>query len=213
MMSTLLAIPAGIALVLCLGCDSGGGGGGGGGGGDIGDNNKGVFVCIGDSITQGLCVPAGAPYPARLAGLSGKTVINEGVCGERSGGGAGRVSGVLARHKPEGLLILYGANDAIGGADVESVIGNLRAIIQAAKANQTRAVIATVMPMYDSHAIFNGAVESYNPRIKQLAGEEGAKLVNLSAEFGNKRDLLQGDGLHPSDMGTQIIAQSFSERI
>ena len=43
--------------------------------------------------------------------------------------------------------------------------------------------------------------------------EEGAKLVDLQEEFGTDRSLIQEDGLHPSDSGTQIIAASFNDKI
>ena len=209
--ASLLNITLAVAMGGLVGCD--GGGSSGGGGGDIGDNTAGVFVAMGDSLTSGYCVPAGAPYPDRTAAATGKTVINEGRCGERSGGGAGRVSGVLNQHKPEGLLILYGANDMINGGDVEGTIGNLRFIIQTAKANKTRPIIANLTPMYDGHAVFQGSVDALNQRINQLASEEGAALVNLAGEFGQERDLIQADGLHPSDMGTQVIAFAFAGKI
>ena len=179
---------------------------------DIGENNPNVIVALGDSITQGFG-DGGAPYPSRVANITGLTVYNEGRGGERSGGGAGRVSGVLSRYKPAYLLILYGANDAIAGADVESVIGNLRAIIGAAQANKTVPVLANLTPMYDGRALFNGKVDEYNPRIRDLASETGARFVNLSGEFGDERSLIQADGLHPTDSGNQVIAFAFSDRI
>jgi lysophospholipase L1-like esterase len=209
---SILNLGLAAALAGFIGCN-GGGGGGGGGSSNIGDNNAGVFVALGDSITNGRCVPAGAPYPDRTAAISGKTVVNQGICGERSGGGAARVSGVLSRYKPEGLLILYGANDVIHGADLDGTIENLRAIIQTAKANMTRPIIATLMPMYDGHAQFQGAAKELSRRIRQLASQEGAKLVNLEGEFGQERDLLQPDGLHPSDMGTQVIGFAFADKL
>lgn len=201
-----------LALGLQLGCN-GGGGGGGGVSGDIGDNNAGVTVALGDSITNGSCVPAGAPYPSRTAAVKGETVINAGRCGETSAGGASRVSGLLAKHKPANLLILYGANDVIQGVDPGTTIANLRSIIQSAKANKTRPVIANLTPMYDGHAAFQPGGAALSTMINALASEEGVPLVNLAGEFGSERDLVQADGLHPSDMGTQVIAFAFADKI
>src|ERR1700690_3200785 len=67
---------------------------------DVGNNDINTVACMGDSITQGQCVPAGAPYPARLGSLTGKNVINQGVCGAKSSDGANAVNGVLSEFKP-----------------------------------------------------------------------------------------------------------------
>ena len=173
---------------------------------DIGDNNPDMVVALGDSITV-------AGYPAAVAGITGKTVINQGRGGERSAGGASRVSGVLSKYKPAYLLILYGANDAIHGADAAAVKGNLRAIIGAAQANKTVPIIANLTPMYDGHSSFQGTATSYNPEIKSLASEMGARFVNLAGEFGSERSLIQADGLHPTGEGSQVIAFAFSDKI
>ena len=199
-----------LALFSFLGC---GGGSDGGGGGDIGDNTKGVVLAVGDSITDGECDPAGAPYPSRFSQSRGVTAINAGRCAETARGGASRIQGLLAEHKPQTVLVLYGANDAIRGIDPEETIESLRAIIQACKANKSRVLIGTLLPMYDSHAAFQPHVEFLNPLIRQLASMEKVGLVNLNKEFGTDRALIQPDGLHPSDMGTQIIAFAFADRL
>ncbi len=200
-----------LACLLTASCDDGGGSGGGSK--DIGENRAGVVLAMGDSITNGVCHPAGAPYPARLAGLAGKTVINEGDCGETAAEAARRVVGELETHKPETLLLLYGANDMIQSRGSTSAINGLRAMIQAGKARKTRVVVATVMPMYDGHAAFNGSVTALNPQIIALAKAEKVSIVNLSKEFGTRRELIQDDGLHPTDAGTQVIAAAFADKL
>lgn len=189
------------------------GGGGGGGSDDVGDNDKNTIVCIGDSITQGKCAPAGAPYPSRLAGLSGKNVINAGVCGERSFDTAPRAPGVLAKHKPGYMCLLIGANDASFGDDPVAVGEDVRSIIQAAKAQKTIPLVATLLPTYDPHGYSDNAGRKISDIIRSVAKEEGARLVDLRAEFGSDRSLIQDDGLHPSDSGTQLIALSFNDKI
>lgn len=199
-----------LAALVMTGCDDSGGGGGTP---DVGDNDINVVVAMGDSITEGQCVPAGAPWPSRLGSLSGKTVINEGRCGERSAGGASRIAGVLAARKPGYVLINYGANDAIFNHTTETLAFHIRVMIQAAKANQSVVLVGTVLPMYDSHAFAAGKIPDYNAAIRQVAKEEGAKVVDLNREFGNERSFLQADGLHPSDSGNQLIALAFNDRI
>lgn len=195
------------------GCNDSGSGGGGSSKHDFGDNNTSQVVALGDSITEGICRPAGAPYPSRLAGLSGKAVANQGACGERSAGGASRIGGVLNRFSPGYIVILYGANDAIFALSSDQLINNLRNMCNAAIANKTIPILCTCTPMYDSHAFANGTAMAYNVRIRELGKELGIKVVDLEREFGSNRDFLQPDGLHPSDSGNQVIALAVNDRI
>ena len=207
---TLLALVG----ILSVGCNSDGGGDDGGSSKqDFGDNNPNRVVALGDSITEGICAPDGAPYPSRLAGLSGKEVINQGGCGERSAGGASRIGGGLSRYKPGYIVILYGANDAIYAMGSEQLINNLRNMCNAAIANKTVPILMTCTPMYDSHAFAAGTVGSYNQPIRDLGKEMGVKVVDLANEFGTERSFLQPDGLHPSDSGNQLIALSVNDRL
>jgi lysophospholipase L1-like esterase len=190
-----------------------GGGGGGDSEPDVGDNDINKVLCVGDSITDGGCAPAGAPYPARLGGFAGKSTINEGICGSTSGTGAERMNSLLSRFKPGYVCILYGANDIGFGRSIQSIENNLRFMVQAAKANQSVAIIATMYETYDSHKFLSGGIRDLNERIRAIAKEEGARLVDLQAEFGTERTFIQPDGLHPSDSGTELIALSFNDRI
>ena len=69
------------------------------------------------------------------------------------------------------------------------------------------------MPMYDDHEIFNGSVTALNPQIIALAKAEKVSIVNLSKELGTRRELIQEDGLHPTDAGAQIIAAAFADKL
>jgi lysophospholipase L1-like esterase len=196
-----------LCLIVCAlglnGCENGGSSH------DFGANNPNVAVAIGDSITA-LEGGNSTTYPALLAQMAGMTVINEGSGGATSGDGAAKVTGVLREYSPGYLLILYGANDVIGGYGIDNAIANLRAIIVTAKNNNTVPVIATITPMCFSHSIFNGSASALNDRIRQLASEEGCDLVDLEAAFGSDTSLFNGDGLHPNDKGLQVIADNFA---
>ena len=188
------------------------GGGGGGGVGDVGSNNPDVYAAVGDSITYG-GNGGGAPYPPRLAGITGKTVSNHGVPGAESGDLVGDVGNILANETPAAVLILLGANDVINGAPHDVTINNLRSMIQQAKANNTVPVIATLTPMIYVHDIFNGSAQELSSLIRDLASSEGANLVDLESEFGSGEGLLLGDGLHPNEVGNQIIAEAFADAL
>lgn len=199
-----------VSALLCLGgtgCESDGDAPLGSGH-DFGENDANLYAALGDSITYGRTVPAGAPYPERLAGMLGKTVLNYGVPGQRAFEGAARVSGVLSR-KPGFLLILFGSNDAITSVDPVFTKESLRSIVLAARGNKTIPVIATIPPMTGTHAAFAGAARTVNGHIRALASEEGVTLVDLESSFGSGSGYLDADGLHPNDAGTQRMAEGF----
>ena len=198
-------------MVALAGCGSDGSGSGGGNT-DFGSNNGQVVVALGDSIVAGVD-GGGAPWPARLSGLSGKTVINAGVGGEESGGALSRCGGLLAGYKPGYLLILTGANDAIMSSSVDNAVAHIRAMVQAAKANGTVPIVATLLPMIGEHSIFDGSAQRISAGLREVASSEGVALVDLHGEFGDAGSLLIGDGLHPNDAGNQIIALAFNDAL
>lgn len=197
----------GIFLLVLAGCNSGGDGPK-----DFGSNNGQVVVALGDSIVAGVD-GGGAPWPARLEGLSGKTVINAGVGGEVSDGALSRSGALLTIFKPGYLLILTGANDAILSHSTDHAVANIRAMVQAAKANGTVPIIATLLPMIGEHSIFDGSAQRISTGIREVADAEGVALVDLQSEFGGGAGLLIGDGLHPNDAGNQIIALAFNDAL
>ncbi len=192
-----------IALILLFtGCEDDGNGSVSG---DTGDNDKNIAVALGDSITAGQGV---APYPGILAGMSGKQVINAGSGGARADSGPGRASSLLNSHKAAYLFILLGSNDAIHGGDPAAVKGALAATIGVAIDHQAIPIIGTLPQMVRGHESFNGGVKAINQEIRALAGETGTTLVDLEGVIG--ADLLQEDGLHPTQAGQEAIARSIA---
>jgi lysophospholipase L1-like esterase len=177
---------------------------------NVGDNDPNLVVCIGDSITHGMGM-GGASYPSRLAQMTGKSVINAGVGGQRAAGGAARINGLLAQH-PGYVCILFGANDAIHGGSPYVVKENLRAIVAACKANQSYPILATLTPMTEGHAMYDPAVQAISAEIRALAGEEHCALVDLYGSMSGHPEYL-ADGLHMSDAGNDRLAGAFKGRL
>lgn len=180
---------------------------------DFGTNSRYVYVAIGDSITSGNDHPTIVPYPDRLEAMLGRRVVNEGYDGMPSEFGAGVVEFVLETHRPGYLLILYGANDIIFGIDTDELIANLRRLIREARDNKTIPVLATLLPTFDSHEWMAPHVTFTNLRIRELARDEGVFLVDLEWLFDWNPEYILDDGLHPSESGTQLIADSFYEAV
>lgn len=176
---------------------------------DFGSNNPYVYVAFGDSITYGSGVSASDSYPTKLALLMQRTVINYGMPGVASGVGADLVQDVLNEYKPGFLLILFGVNDLIMGYGEDEAIGNLQYICQAAINNKTIPVLATLTPVAGEHHIWASGVDNLNIMIRQLASTMNVALVDLDAAFNWNPDYLQGDGLHPTAVGYNLMATTF----
>lgn len=179
---------------------------------DFGDNDPNIVACMGDSITQGY-MSIGEPYPARLATISGKTVLNFGVPGVQSDYGTETIGSVVKR-KPGFICILYGTNDAIRGIDPDITKQHLRYIITVAKANKCIPILATLPKMSDSHLEFDRAATATSNAIRDLAKEENVDLVDLNMAFGDGALYLNPkDGLHLSDEGGNFVAQKFNAHL
>ena len=206
-----LALGAVVSLTACF--DSGGGGKKYGNH-DFGDNDPNKVVALGDSITSGfVCEEETQSYPSRIAGITGLNVLNAGKSGEQSSSAAGRAGGLLDKNKPGFLLILTGHNDAIFDRDVDSVLGNIRSIINAATGRKVIPIVATLVPIGSPRSFATGPALAYSAGIRALAAELDVPLVDLEKEFGSDPASLQCDGLHPNDEGSAIIAAAFADKL
>jgi lysophospholipase L1-like esterase len=197
---------------------------------DFGDNNPNLYVAFGDSITRGYgsgdslgkeCPTiTGEGYPPKLERMINSTVLNEGVCGEMTSQGVERIRRVLSLEKPGFILIMEGSNDADVKRSAAIVKSNLRSMIESAKSNKTIPIIATLPPMCCSRKYYNKFINLINDQIRQLSIEEGIALADVSSDMKNDprfiedpHNLLSRDGLHPNDLGYEVIAKSFYNAI
>ena len=170
-----------------------------------------ICVAMGDSITKGAPWPDNYSdfYVPKLQTMWGKTIINEGVSGTRSSYGAAFVDEVLTKYNPKYLTIYYGNND-IGFYSTDSIIVNLRYMIQRAKGNGTLPVIATLGPFIGNWAWRQPYATDLNQRIRELAASERIFYADLEAAFNSNPDYMQlPDGMHPNAAGHSMIANTF----
>lgn len=219
------AVVAGLAAVLALGgCSSKSSTSATDFDPDLGTNDSSVVVALGDSITFGIfdsgvesCDEshrATAGFAPRLQALVGKTVVNEGVCGEDSYGGADRIKSVLQEHSPGVILIHYSPNDLFNGT--EAVVGNLRTMITAARNNNTVPILGTLVPAVGDHSGWESFIEAVNAEIRALCDEQGIEcadhfnaFVNDPGFISSPYALMAEDGLHPNAAGYALMAKTW----
>ena len=166
-------------------------------------------VFLGDSLTAGLGLAEDQAYPAlverelRDEGTAVQ-VINAGVSGDTTAGGLSRLGWLLGQH-PDVVVVALGANDGLRGLPLSEIETNLREIVRRSKAAGARVLLLgmRIPPNYGPYA---GDFAALYPR---LAKELDVPLVPfLLAGVGGVRGLNQGDGIHPTAEGQEILAKN-----
>jgi lysophospholipase L1-like esterase len=183
-----------------------------------------------DVVWMKLAVVAPQSYPFKLQALLAAryvdqviTVDNEGFAGKKAVGDLGRLKSVLDAAEPEVLLLLHGFNDlnVAGGNDtlettIPKVAGALEDMVKAGRSHNASVLIATLPAGDAAGCRGNGApgIPALNDRIRRLAADEHATLVDLYNAFGGSPEGVIGiDGLHPTAEGYTKIAQVWFDAI
>jgi acyl-CoA thioesterase-1 len=173
-----------------------------------------VVVFFGDSLTAGygLDDPASQAYPALIqqkltaAGLRWR-VVNAGLSGETTSGGARRVDWIL-RQPIDIFVLALGANDGLRGIDVSVSRTNLQRIIDRVREKNPSAqiVLAGMMMPPTLGADYTREFAAIYPA---LAEKNRATLIPFLLErVGGVAALNQGDQIHPNPAGHAIIADT-----
>ena len=163
-------------------------------------------------------------YPGQVPGAF---VENDGLSGETTPQGRVRLPTVLSQaNQPQVLLLLEGVNDLGGGTSaVTQAVLNLDAMVASAKNRGLRVVVGTLPPQNpiaptgtgESCVARNGGyafVTPFNNAVKIMAASESIPVADVYQAFnGDVTTLIDCDGLHPTALGYQAIAQSFFEVI
>jgi len=187
------------------------------------------FLAFGDSFTEGdvepprtFAIMPNVAYPKVLQDLlvaryftQTPTVTPAGVSGELASDGSARLRDLLLQGPPpDALLLLEGLNDInmAGEASIPNLIEGLKADIRYAKSAGVQVVFLSTLLPEDVFA--KDAIEPANDAIRDLATREGAVLVDTWAAFVGKTSTLLGvGGVHPTEAGHQVIAQTFFDAI
>ena len=168
------------------------------------------ILFFGDSLTAGYGVGPGQAFPEliqhRLDSLHlPYQVTNAGVSGETTSGGKSRIDWVL--RQPVDIFILeLGANDGLRGIPVTGTTANLQTIIDKVRAKYPSAkIILAGMQMPPSMG--STYATAFRNLFPQLATKNKIALIPfLLQNVGGIPRLNQGDGIHPTPEGHQIVA-------
>ena len=158
-----------------------------------------VIVAFGDSLTHGTGANAATAYPAVLASLTGRTVINAGVPGDTTESGLQRLPEVLSEYKPRLVLLCLGGNDMLRRQPKASTENNLRLLVQTIRASGANVVLIGV----PEPKLFGGAPDFYS----RIADEMKLPLEREIFNDVLKDNRLKSDPIHANAAGYRQVAE------
>jgi acyl-CoA thioesterase I len=169
------------------------------------------IIALGDSLTAGFGLAEKESYPyllqerLRSEGYNYE-VVNAGVSGDTSLGGLERSDWVLGHENAEILILALGANDMLRGMSVAKMKSNLDQIIRKAKAKNMKVLLCGMLAPPTVGAKYQ---QEYIMAFPDLASEHKiAFLPFLLENVALRRELNQGDGVHPNARGARVIADN-----
>ena len=179
-----------------------------------------TVLALGDSLTQGFGLPEPdgfVPQLQRWLDTQGieATLINAGVSGDTTAGGAARVAWSLTP-EVDAMIVNLGANDMLRGLDPAQARDNIETILKVAETEGIR-VLLVAMP----------APGNYGPDYKQdfdalypeLAQAYGTLFFDNffkglgSDDLAELRAYFQNDGIHPNADGVARIVEALGPSV
>lgn len=168
------------------------------------------IVAIGDSITEGYPFSNQESWVEHLAQAVKCQVLNEGICGDFTGGMRTRFQRDVIEHTPTHVIILGGANDAYEKIHLASVSANFKAMEECCRQNKITPIFGLPTPslLLEEEQI----LIKYRNWLKSYATEKGIISVDFYTPFMDRLIVGQGaqlfvDEVHPSIEGYNLMGE------
>ncbi|MBP7216169.1 MAG: hypothetical protein KBA46_02680 [Candidatus Omnitrophica bacterium] len=161
-----------------------------------------TIICFGDSITFGYGVERGEDYPAALAKILGRPVLNQGIDGDTAEQAFARFQSDVLDRNPSLVILEFGGNDFLENVPLSTTINTLRKMVQLAQAKGALVAVADV-----SAGLF---MLEYRFALRKLAADEGALFIPELLKGIITNPSLKSEFLHPNKEGYQLIAERVS---
>lgn len=173
--------------------------------------NRPKIIAFGDSLTAGFGLTEKESYPYLLqeklnADGFDYEVVNAGVSGDTSLGGLERADWVLEQDNARVLILELGANDMLRGIPVAQMKKNLDQIIRKAKAKGLKVLLCGMLAPPSRGTQYSTEFMDVFP---DLASEHKVEFLPFLLEnVALKKELNQGDGIHPNAEGERIMTDN-----
>jgi len=185
---------------------------------DVSDSAVRTIAFLGDSITAGLGLPSQQAYPHivqqmfEAEGYGEVEVVNGGISGDTTAGGARRVDQLLGPSTTT-LVVALGGNDALRGLSAGQTYDNLASIIDAGLASDVSVVLVGMEAPTNYGTDYQDAFRGAFLRLsRQYQGSITFVPFLLEGVAGNPA-LNQQDGIHPNEQGARVIAELLYPRL
>ena len=165
------------------------------------------LIALGDSLTWGDPVGTERAYPAHLARLIGRPILNRGVNGDTTAGARRRLARDVLSQDPRIVLICLGTNDLLSGHALSKSLDNLRRIIRQIQGLGALAILIGV-----ENWIVPGSGDDPDGFMK-LAREMGCVYVpDYSCGIVDDPALV-ADAIHPNEAGYTRVAERLAGEV
>ena len=167
------------------------------------------IVAFGDSLTAGYLLRPNEAFPAQLQmALQAKghkvEIVNAGVSGDTTAGGADRLDWTL-QNGADAVILELGANDALRGLEPKQARANLNQMLTAITAKGTPVLLAGMRAPGNWGGDY---VKTFDAIFPELAAKHGAALYPFFLDgVALNPQLVQADGLHPTAAGVAEIVK------
>ncbi len=161
---------------------------------------SGTILAFGDSLTYGVGVEQQDSYPAVLARLTNRKVINAGISGEVTKDGLKRFEDELIEAQPNLVILLEGGNDILRGHNLKNTKQNLASMIEIAQARNVQLVLIGV----PAKNLFSNTAKLYS----ELAVEYNLVFSDKLISSLIRSPELKSDRIHFNQQGYKKMAQS-----
>lgn len=163
-----------------------------------------TVLILGDSISAAYGIPHEQGWVALLQRkLAGGTVVNASISGETTDGALARLPGLLAKQKPDVVVVELGGNDGLRGFQIPRLRDNLAQLVQLSQDAGARVLLVgmKIPPNYGMRYT-SDFYESYTLTAKKF----GVPLVPFMLDgVATRPELMQDDRLHPRAEGQQRL--------
>jgi len=168
------------------------------------------ILAFGDSLTAGYGLANADSFPEQLsaalraAGREAK-VINAGVSGDTTAGGASRIDWALAEN-PDLVIVELGANDGLRGFDPAQTRKNLDLILERSLASGARVLFTGMLAPRNLGKDYAAEFDGLFPDLARKHSEVVFYPFFLDG-VAAEPSLNQGDGIHPNAAGVAVIVE------
>ena len=178
------------------------------------------ILVLGDSLTAGYGLPQEDGFVPQLAAWlaangGSAQIINAGVSGDTTAGGAARLDWALASGA-EALIVNLGGNDMLRGLDPSVARSNLTKIMDAAAAKDLPVLLVGMIAPGNYGPEYKAQFEAIFP---DLAAQYDALLLPVyfapiaTEQGGIDPAFMQADGIHPNAEGVARIVAAMGPKV